>query len=120
MVPPNESFLELDLSVLDGTESPASTPDVDHVSIGPGMRLLDLFVHASPAVLGGAQAYLTVTLLTGDMLYEGPLEETATLRLRVAVPSTTLQVKAMLEAGTKYRHAIVDVPPDGVADYAFV
>jgi hypothetical protein len=66
--------------------------------------------------LGG---YLTLTGADGAVYFEDGVADDGVLSIRIVVPAGTKQVQALLEAGTMYRHAVIDLVDRGVTEYEF-
>ncbi len=88
-----------------------------------GMRTVDVVVRLSGALLKGRPAYVTLTLLSGEVLFEGDAvgddEGGARAEVRAVVPGGVTQVKALVEAGGTYRTATVGLAESGPTDYTF-
>jgi hypothetical protein len=82
-----------------------------------GVRIARIVVRATEGLRKG---YLTVTGAEGKVLFEGDLGVDGSVTIEVMVPEATTHVHALLEAGTKYRNANIELGKDGVtADYCF-
>jgi hypothetical protein len=88
-----------------------------------GMRHVDVVVRLSGGLLKGRPAYVTLTLPSGEVLFEGDAvadgEGGARADVRAVVPKTVEQVKALVEAGGSYRTAMVRVAESGPTEYTF-
>lgn len=88
-----------------------------------GMRAVEVVVRLSGALLKGRPAYVTLTLPSGEVLFEGDAvadsEGGARADIHAVVPRTVEQVKALVEAGGTYRTAMVPVRESGLTEYTF-
>jgi|HubBroStandDraft_6_1064221.scaffolds.fasta_scaffold429225_2 hypothetical protein len=84
-----------------------------------GVRIARIVVRATEGLRRG---YLTVTTVgESKVLFEGELGADGSVDIEFAVPEGTRHVHALLEAGTKYRNANIElVLGDGAkAEYCF-
>ena len=83
-----------------------------------GVRVARVIVRATEPLRKG---YLTVTGHESKVLFEGELGPDGSVEIELVVPLGTRQVHALLEAGTKYRNANIELSRDeGVqAEYCF-
>ncbi len=105
----------------DSTVRPTLPPEPDdRATPAPpdGQRLVHLQVRATPALLAGAGGYLTITC-DGGVLFEGELDAEGAIEISVWVPAGAQHVRALLEAGSKYRNAIVALAAAGVTEHTF-
>lgn len=106
----------------DSTVRPTAPPPnvrAREAPIPAGTRMLNLTIRVTPALLGPARSgYVTVTGPEGEVLFEGDIGDEP-LELCMLVPDDLVHVKAMLEAGTKYRNANVTIASDGPTAYLF-
>jgi hypothetical protein len=100
-----------DFEELDGAEG----PDSQVRTLPQGARMHLVTVRVCDALANG---WVTVMLLAGEVLFEGDMAG-ASIEVRVPVPFDATQIKLLVEAGSKYRHALVDLGPEGVTEYAF-
>ena len=88
----------------------------------PGVRVLPLAIRMSAALLGAAtSAYVTLTTAEGEVLFEGFTDDGGSLDVVVLVDMETSCIHALVEAGTKYRHAVIQVraPGEGATEHTF-
>ena len=85
-----------------------------------GTRLVELSIRVSAMLLGlTGSAYVTITATGGAVFFEGEIGVEGGVELCLAVPEDTTHLRALLEAGTKYRNAILEVRARGVTVYTF-
>jgi hypothetical protein len=104
----------------------AETAPIELVEPAPlpeGMRAVEVIVRVSGSLLKGRPAYVTLTLLSGEVLFEGDAiaddEGGARADVRAVVPTAVAQVKALVEAGGAYRTATVPIAESGLTEYTF-
>jgi hypothetical protein len=90
-------------------------PDSQVRTLPPGMRMHSVVVRVTGALANG---WVTVMLTSGEVLYEGDMEGTL-IELRVPVPAGNTQLKLLVEAGSKYRNAVVTLGAEGLTEYTF-
>jgi hypothetical protein len=88
-------------------------------SVPPPLVPIRLFLTAPAALTGSVVAYVTLTRSDGAVLHEGFLDDHGRLDVLLDVPAGTKMIKALLEAGTKYRNADVVLDSDGATDFTF-
>jgi len=71
------------------------------------------------ALTGVPESHVTVALLDGTVLHEGPTGDDGKLAVRVAVPRGHGEIRAMLETGSKHRTALVPIAEDGRTEFTF-
>ena len=80
----------------------------------PGVRVLPIAIRVSAALLGAStSAYVTLTTEEGEVLFEGFTDDVGSLDVVVLVDVDTSSVHALVEAGTKYRNAVIVVRAPG-------
>jgi hypothetical protein len=88
-------------------------------SVPPPLVPVRLFLNAPAALTGSVIAYVTLSHVDGGVLHEGFLDEHGRLDVILDVPAGTKQIKALLEAGTKYRNADIALDHGGATDFTF-
>ncbi len=88
-------------------------------SVPPPLVQARLYLTAPSALTGSVPAYVTLSRIDGAVLHEGFLDDQGRLDLILDVPVGTRQIKALLEAGTKYRNADIALDAGGVTDFTF-
>jgi hypothetical protein len=83
-----------------------------------GVRRARILVRATEGLRRG---WLTVTGAESKVLFEGELGDGGSVEIMIVVPDGTRRVHALLEAGTKYRHANIELAETegAVAEYCF-
>jgi hypothetical protein len=83
-----------------------------------GVRIARILIRATEGLRKG---YLTVTGAESKVLFEGDLGAEGSVEIEILVPEGTRRVHALLEAGTKYRNANIELAKDdGVTtEYCF-
>ena len=88
-------------------------------SVPPPLVPVRLFLTAPSALTGSVLAYVTLTRVDGTVLHEGFLDDHGRLDVILDVPAGTKKIKALLEAGTKYRNADISLDGGGATDFTF-
>jgi hypothetical protein len=118
-----QGFHEVETLPLPPVVPAAEEPKPEPIEAPEGMRVLDVTVRLSGSLLKGRAAYVTLTLVSGQVLFEGDAtgdaEGGARVDIRAVVPNAVAQVKALIEAGGLYRTATVDVAENGPTEYTF-
>lgn len=107
---------------------PPNTPRRESVKIGSfrprevSTVSVTVSIGVSPALMASAGKsgwYLTLSRMSGEILFEGALDEMGTIDALVAVPCGTQQIKALIESATKYKEAVVLLHESGYTAHAF-
>jgi hypothetical protein len=86
----------------------------------PGTRALEIAIRVSAALMASSKtAYVTLSIPGGEVLYEGFTSEGGSLDIAIEIAATATSVHALVEAGTKYRHATFAISADGVTELTF-
>ena len=93
----------------------ASRPSVAPIS----MVQVRIVISIGPMLAAGSPVYITLMRLDGPVIFEGFASECGAIEVAAEVPKTAREIKAVLEAGTKYRDAIIVLDASGVTAHAF-
>ena len=88
-------------------------------SVPPPLVPVRLSLTAPPSLTGSVVGYVTLSRVDGAVLHEGFLDDQGRLDVILDVPAGTKQIKALLEAGTKYRNADIALDVQGTTDFTF-
>ena len=114
-------------TIVDIEPAPDSSVRAIHASaietpLPPGVRVLPIAIRVSAALLGASSsAYVTLTTEEGEVLFEGCTDDGGSLDIVVLVDMDTSRVHALVEAGSKYRNAVIAVrtPSEGATEHTF-
>lgn len=68
-------------------------------------RVLGVCLRLAPSLMGAGDAYVTLTLPSGKVVFEGVVLPSGVLMIDVYVPTDAAELRVLVEAGTKYRNA---------------